>query len=255
MSVKIRGDIMKQKLALWTICFGMHVFAVQAEYRAFTDTKGREINAELIRYDATKKKVTIKRKGKGTTTVPISLFSENDQKYIIAWDKDQEFLSDRKLKVEFNRRKRKNTYYSQDAYSMSRKFYDCSYKITFKNGSTADFKKVTLEYVIFYRQDKHINNNLKTEEQQGTLYVKKTITLPKKSETEFETEKLLLYTHRESGYSIDWPDLQSEVHGIILKLSLESETGEPISRQIKSPEKLNHVWTPRTKNVQRRVSN
>ena len=246
---------MNRKTLLLTLCLVICAFAARADYRDFTDTQGREIKAELIRYDAIKKKVTIKRKGKGNATVPISLFSEDDQKYIVAWDEGQEFLSDRKLKIKFNRHKKKNVDYSSDTYSMSRKYYDCSYGITLANGSTTDFKEVTLEYVIFYRQDKHIKNNSEREEQQGTLYVKKTIILPKKSETEIETDKLLLYTYRESGFSDNWPDIQSEVHGIILKLSMKSATGETFSRQIKSPEKLNHVWTPRTKDVQRRVSN
>lgn len=244
-----------KKVILWTICFGMHGVVAHAAYRDFSDTTGRTITAELVRYDATTKKVSIKCKGKGVKTVSISIFSETDQSYIVAWDKNKEFLSNRNLKTDFSRQKKKNTEYSLEQYSMSKKYYDCSYKITIKNGSATDFKDVTLEYVIFYSQDKHINNNLKKEEQQGTLYVKKTITLPKKSETEIETDKLLLYTYRESGYGVNWPDIQSEVHGIILKLSIESKTGETIFRKMKSPEKLNHVWTPRTKNVQKRVSN
>ena len=138
---------------------------------------------------------------------------------------------------------------------MARKYYDCSYRITLKNGSTTDFNDIKLEYVIYYTQENHIHSNSDKKEDHGTLYISKTTNLPKKSTKEIETESLLLYTYGESGYNDNWPDLQSEVQGIILNLSIKSETGETISRRLKFPEKLNHVWTPRTKDVQRRPSN
>lgn len=246
---------MNMKVMALAACFGMQSLVANAEYREFTDATGRKLEAELIRYDASSKKVSLNCKGKGSKTVSISIFSEADQKYIISWNKNQNFLSDQKLKVEFNRRKSKNTDYTSEYYSMSRKYYDCSYKITVKNNSTADFDDVTLEYVVFYTQDKHIHNNRDIEEQHGTLYAKKKISLPKKSTHEFETEQLLIYTYRESGYDYNWPDIQSEIDGIILNLSMKSGTGKTISRRIKYPDKLLLSWTTQTKNVQRRPSN
>ncbi|MEN7972382.1 MAG: hypothetical protein ABFR47_00960 [Verrucomicrobiota bacterium] len=243
---------MDLKVVALVVVLGMQVLVAKAEYREFTDAKGRTLSAKLIRYNDLQKKVTIKCKGKGIKTVPVSIFSETDQKYIASWKLNQDFLSEKKLLVEFKRRKRKNADSSYAQGSMDRKYYDCSFIIEVENRSTVDFNNVLFEYVIFYSQDKHIKRNTEKEEEHGTLYVEKTIDLPRKSPQEIETEKLLLYTYRESGYSEVWPDINSEVHGVILKLSMKSETGETISREIKYPDNLDHVWTPKTKDVQRR---
>lgn len=236
-------------------CIGLQTLVAHAEYRTFTDAAtGRTLEAELIRYDAASQKVSLKLKERGTKTVPISLFIEEDRAYIIAWDKNQDFLSDHKLKVDFNRRKTKNTDLTSEYYSMTRKYYDCNYRITIKNNSAIDFKNVTLEYVIFYTQDKHINSNRDTEEQHGTLYLEKKINLPKKSTQEIETDKLTLYTYRESDYINPWPPIDSDVEGIMVTLSMTSDTGETISKRLQSPDNLSVQWTTKTKDVQIRTN-
>ncbi|MEN7972383.1 MAG: hypothetical protein ABFR47_00965 [Verrucomicrobiota bacterium] len=231
-------------------CLGIHTFATAAEYRKFTDAKGRTLSAELIRYNDLQKKVTIKCKGKGIKTVPVSIFSETDQKYIASWNQNQDFLSEKKLLVEFKRRKRKNVEVSYSTTSGGRTWYECNFNIELTNKSTTGFDKIELEYVVFYSQDHYIQNNADREERHGTLYKQEVINLPKKSTKEFETEKILLFQRKVGSTSYGKPDLRGEVHGIILNISMKSETGETISRQIKYPDNLNHVWTSSTKNVQ-----
>ena len=241
---------MNKTTLILTLCLGIFAFAARADYRDFTDSKGREINAKLIRYDATKKKVTIQRKGKGSATVPISLFSEDDQKYIISWNKNQDFLSDKLLKVKFTRWKTKNTERSRSSSWWEQKYSDCSFSIELENRSTTDFKEITLEYVIFYSQDHHIRDFSDKEERHGTLYSKNLISLPKKSKKMVETKKICLCREKIGANSYGRPDLEREMHGIMLKLSIKSETGETISRKITFPDKLSKVWTPRTKEAQ-----
>lgn len=241
-------------IALIVYC-GMYAFFAQAEYREFTDAQGRTLSAELIRYNAKQKKVTLKCEGKGIKTVPISIFSETDQSYIISWNKNQDFLSDKTLKIECHRIKKKNTDLSSEYYYMSRKYYDFNYSVELENNSYTDFNNVTFEYVIFYSQDKHINNNHDIKEQPGTLYKTQVMDIPSRSTKELETDKVILYTYRESGYSEDWPDIRSEVDGIMIKLRLKSETGETISKTFTFPDNLNRVWTPKTKDVQNHPSN
>ena len=243
---------MNVKLIVLMVCIGVQSFVAKAEYRKFKDANGRMIEAEVLRYDAMSKKVSLNCKGKGSKTVPISIFSEADQKYIVSWSSNQDFLSDRKLKVKFSRNKDKNKNRSREYDGMSTKYYDCSYKITIENGSTTDFNDVILEYVIYYTQDKHINNRRDTEELNGTLYAKKTISLPKKSSKDIVTDKVALLEYREGGFSENWPDVKSDIDGIILNLSMKSETGETISRRIKFPDKLLFTWTTQTKDVQQK---
>lgn len=244
---------MKKISIALAVCMGMLAVSAHAQYRDFTDASGRTIAAKLVRYDATRSKVTVDCKGKGVKTVPITVFSSEDQQYIISWSKSQDFLNERKLLVDFKRHKKKNTEYSEELSSMSSIYFDCGFEITLENRSTIDFNDVTLEYVIYYSQDKHINNKTEIEEQEGRLYEKQQMNFSKKSTKEIKTEQVILYTYRESGYSTVWPDIRSEMHGILLKLSVKTETGETITRLIKYPEKLKKSWSPSTKNVQQRT--
>jgi len=233
---------------LLTLYLGIWAFAARADYRDFTDASGREINAKLIRYDPIKKKVTIQRKGKGSTTVSISLFSEDDQKYIISWNKNKDFLSPQLLKVEFTRNQSKNADTSRNDSWGEDKCYDCTFSIELENRSSVDFKQVKLEYVIFYTQDHYRNNdNDKKEEKSGRLHAQKTINILKKSTTNIETQKLHLtrrkvYRQTNLGFKMD---------GIIVKLRLKTDTGEAIYREIKFPDNLDHFWKASTTDAQR----
>jgi hypothetical protein len=188
----------KSLLIAMAACLVMPVFSAREQYRAFTDTSGRQIKARLIRFDTLKNEVTVDCQGKGTKTVPITIFSEADRKYIVSWSRNQDFLDERRLIVEFSRNKEKNTEYTEEIGNMSRKYYDCGFTVELENRSKVDFRDVTLEYVIYYTQDEHINSRTDKTEQQGRLYAKQTIDLPTKATREVETEQLLLHTYRES---------------------------------------------------------
>ncbi len=154
----------------------------------------------------------------------------------------------RRTKVKFKRRKDKDEDVSSSTGAGERNWYNCNFSIEFENKTTVDFNDIEIEYVIFYTQDHYIRKNTDKEKKHGTLYKRETISLPKKSTEEFETEKILLY-HRKPSY-MGKPDLKGKLQGIILTLSMKSDTGEAISRRIKFPDNLNHIWTPSTKNVQ-----
>ena len=240
---------MNRKTLILTVCLVICAFAARADYRDFTDTQGREIKAELIRYDATKKKVTIKRKGKGNATVPISLFSEDDQEYIVAWNKNKDFLSAQLLTVEFVRNQNKNSDSSRYGSWGEDKCYDCTFSIELENRSSVDFKQVELEYVIYYTQDHYIDNsdNDKRRGKYGWLHAQKTITLLKKSPLNIETQKLQLTRRKAAGQA----NLEFKFDGIIVKLSLKTDTGETISREIKFPKDLGRSWKASTKDALR----
>jgi len=55
------------------------------EFRSFSDKSGREIKAEIVKVDLRAKTVTLKPENKATVSVPIDIFSEEDQAYIRQW--------------------------------------------------------------------------------------------------------------------------------------------------------------------------
>jgi hypothetical protein len=223
------------------------VLTANAEYRKFTDTKGRIIEGEIVKYDTGREMVSIKCKKRGTKTVPIGIFSEEDQTYIISWNENQYFLSDRFLSVDVSRLKRKNKKRSHESDGMSRKSYDHNFIIKIKNTSTTDFDDVEIGYVIHFSQEIHINAKTEKKEKRGTLFEKETVTLPGKSEKNIKTKTVEIETYKESDYNLVWPDLSGKVNGIIIKLSMKTKSGETISKQIRYPENMKYAWTAQTK--------
>ncbi|QBG48683.1 hypothetical protein EGM51_15200 [Verrucomicrobia bacterium S94] len=78
---------MKRLFLLTLSLFSMSA-VLAADYRLFTDQDGRTIEAKIIKLDASMKKVTLERRNKKKATVPVNVFSEEDQKYILAWKPD-----------------------------------------------------------------------------------------------------------------------------------------------------------------------
>ena len=71
------------------------VMGTQAEkYRDFTDTQGRTIRGRIVAYDATKKIVSFERDNRKTSKVPIGIFSEADQAYLLEWEVLRNFRRD-----------------------------------------------------------------------------------------------------------------------------------------------------------------
>lgn len=228
-----------------TICAG--------EYRVFTDKNGREIEAKIMHMDLKGTKITVQRKGsRKSTTVPVTVFNDETQAYIKSWAQNSDFLNKRMLSVEFRKKREKvadkSTSGSSGTSSWSIKsvYYGHHIEILIQNKSNRSFTDINLEYTLFYTQ-KHPRENQTKKEMAGTLYEKKTISLPSKSKKEIDTKQLVLHS-----YSSDIDEsVEGELEGIIIHLTLQSETGETITREIVYPEKLKHLWTTETNNVQR----
>lgn len=70
--------------------------------RIFTDAKGRNIEAELEKFEESSSTVTIKRAGsRQSMRVPLNIFSDKDQDYIRDWGRLQA-LHDSRFKVVFS---------------------------------------------------------------------------------------------------------------------------------------------------------
>lgn len=131
--------------SLWVVFVN---FAVFTEARMFTDAKGRQIEAELVAHAG--EKIVILRSGK-KFTVPITAFSQIDQKFIRAWISENPTAIDVDYKFRFYADTEQSTGRQIDgaAYNDKVKFKDNLYEmIVYNNGST-EVVDVTIRYEIY----------------------------------------------------------------------------------------------------------
>ena len=82
--------------------------ALGDEFRDFMSTDGKSMRGQVLRIDAVKKTVTIKRDNGRSATVPMAVFSAADQQYFKEWMKLEGVRSPSKLKFICERRKVKS---------------------------------------------------------------------------------------------------------------------------------------------------
>ncbi len=232
-------------LLICLLCYDMYA---HGESRVFTDSQGRNIEAELIKYDEPKNSVTIKRMGsRREMTVPITIFSEEDQKFIGDWGRLQA-LHDSRLKADIKRISKRDADESYGTSASTEVITDHSFKIQFENGTTTTLEDLDLEYVVFYEQEHHLRGGQRVEEKQGTLYKEEKITLPKRQNTDFETDKIRLRTW--NTYSL--APIDAKILGIRVRLTMTSPAGEKEARDFCYPSSLKQTWVKKTTNVQGR---
>ena len=69
------------------------------ERRSFTDVLGREINAEIIEYDAESQTVVLKRRNGSSGVIPLNALSRADQEYIVKWASRRGFLDTQAFEI------------------------------------------------------------------------------------------------------------------------------------------------------------
>ena len=243
--------------------------AIADDYQILTDQNGREIEAKIIRMLPGGEKITVQRKGqRKQLTVPITTFDDATRTKITDWFKHSDFLNSSSLAIELDRVKRKaadksssaeSTYddihgNSSTSYSQVR-YYNHLVKINLNNKSDQAFNNVTLEYVLFYTQEesKRVKegkySKYKKFEHVGSLYHKEKISIPLKSKSSFETKGIILLQKNFDSSSMI-PPIEGEFEGAIIRMTLPSDSGNPIIREIRYPEKLKQNWTTETNDAQ-----
>jgi len=220
-------------------------------YRTLTDRQGRSIDARIIRYNEADRSATIHPKGRSAITVPISTFSDEDQAYIIDWSHEQAFLDERILLMEISPIEKFDRYnVRKDDHGEEKGFYHY-FIIKLANKSTVDLEGLTLEYVIFYQQEKHTGSEgWEKVHRNGTLYRRDSISIPHKSEKKWQTDPIRLVEYRaDSAVRTAKVDLDSELDGMILRISMRTREGEILTREITYPDDLDNKWTTRTTNA------
>ena len=245
------------------ICLTASVFGVRAaaQYRDFTSADGKTIKAAVKAYDAQKKIVTIERDNKRTSKVPITVFSEADQKYILEWDASKGFLSANLLKIScadkvVEKRKEKeleDVNYTggavvKDFEKTVITFERIAYDIQFQNMNKYELKNIRMEYRIYYEQSEMVWEK-KPEAKQNHFSGKKAVpTLSGKSKTMVTTESVEIHEDSVNPIPQAGGDQRrggkGEVHGLRVRLYMKMSSGKEIMREFSCPEKLSEKKFP-----------
>ena len=224
-----------------------------SNYREFTGANGKKLHAKLLSYNAKTKKVSIKCKGRDSKTVPISLFSKEDQDYILDWVTENDFLKRGILKTDFQKKEEKDKELSVDNGFDETIYRHHWFDVTFENRSSKDFKGVEIEYVLFYSQEDLGSERTSKIEKEGVYYGKTQIDLPKKSATILHTDRLFLFDYSNINNGWEFPDMKGHLNGIILKIHTTLSSGKRITRTVSYPKKMKREWTTEEKDVQRHL--
>ncbi len=225
------------------------------QYRDFMDSQGRTIRGRILRYDAKKRAVTMERDNKKMVTVPLTIFSDKDQEYILEWEFNKVFLSQSSFKIEAKRKREKDKdgSYSGGG-STSTKVENTIYEIILQNKSTSTLEGLELEYCIYYEQEKHGNGKTIDEEgvRCGTLKVG---AIRPKSSKDLMTEAVSIYTSELNAgwiYSSGTDNkISGDVRGLWVRVNMTTKSGNVITRDFCMPDSLSNskAWTTTSKNV------
>ena len=226
-----------------------------AEYRDFMDTQGRAIRGRVLKYDARSKKVTIERDNKQSTTVPIAIFSEADQNYIIEWNAAKGFTSSSLLKISCNdqqieKRKEKETQditytggsVEKDFVKTVTTFEKIAFELIFQNMNKTELKNIRMDYRIYYEQSKMVWEE-KPEMIQHCFSGKMTVpTVPAKGKLSVITKSV--ETHKDNinpvpqrGGDQRRPG-EGDVIGFRAQIYMKMASGEEVMREFCQPNTL-----------------
>ncbi|MEE9369785.1 MAG: hypothetical protein V3V05_13130 [Pontiella sp.] len=185
----------------------------------------------------------MERDNRKVVTVPLSIFSEADQKYILQWGFNKVFLSESSFKIDAKRKEVKDKDDSYSSTIQAKKVENMGYELVLENRSTAKLENIEIEYCIYYEQERATRGKQLCE--QGVRYEKIEIPyLIPKSKKEIMTEAVKIY---KAELDADWiytsgvKNVQKgKVHGIWVQVHMKLDSGEKISRNFSLPDSLNN---------------
>ena len=85
----------------WIVGFCLLALAAHSEeeFRIFTVTDGRPIEARIVSYDASRQRVVVQRNNNRRIPVKLSVFSEEDREYVLDWYAAHQFGKASKFKL------------------------------------------------------------------------------------------------------------------------------------------------------------
>jgi len=187
---------MKQFLLTAILLIMLGTTAAASEVRTFTDTQGRTMDAKVTRVSGDE--VYIERRDGLTTRVQISIFSEDDQKYIREWE-EKNFLKSGAVEVRFSEGETDETKRTNGGIESTR--YEAFYEVILKNTSDRAISDIRVEYLMLKFRDEVAAKKRSAgqiERQKGTI---KLANLYGRAEERLATKKFeMLETELEPGW-------------------------------------------------------
>ena len=241
---------MKLIILIFAVMAGISILA-ESEYRIFTDTEGRAIEARIMSCDARSGKVTVERTNNRKITVASTIFSEADQAYIKEWNSAQGFLSNSKFRISVQKKKGKT---GNDKSQTKRSKPPCHYEIQLDNRSGTLFTDLRVECCTYVStenlgsgKDKlnvmHDRENKIQVADRGRHVVKtKEIELFRyyRSVTDTDVDQ---YSH--TTYSTSYSKTnEDDIEGIRIRVYLQTPSGNTFMREIYEPKSIakKHEW-------------
>ena len=231
-------------LVIYLVTAAVGVQAVK-QYRDFTDTKGRTIRGRIVAYDAKKKIVTFERDNKRTSKVPITVFSETDQGYVLEWETLKNFATERLFRISAKQKKIDNEAKGSKSRSKQIEVEDTHYEILLENKSASELKGLELEYCIYYEQEEGAACSQGVH--CGDLSIDAINPVSKKT---LQTEAVSTYTKElnsdwryvdDDGKPISVDNVQrGDVHGIWIRIHLKLPSGQKETREFCCPESISN---------------
>jgi hypothetical protein len=224
------------------------------EFRIFTDTQGRGVEAKVIAYNPVRGTVQVERKDGTRVWVQPNLFSASDRAYLKDWIAANRVLSDENLTVSFDKDRVdhvKKGMKDNERVSEAIESEIICYKITLRNRSKKPIENVTIKYRYFVETvgDQFPNSKIEGTEP-GTLTVSRIepgerVTVKTSNISIDETyKKTAVYSYGRynttrtfAGYEIDKVS-EEDLLGIWLKIYGPEVEGEPSVRDVCEPDDL-----------------
>lgn len=225
------------------------------EFRIFTDTQGRAIEAKVLSYDPVQGQVEIERKDGKRVWVSPRLFSEDDQRYVKDWVAAYRVLSEECLRISFDKQKIDSFKQgmTDDQSDRPMKGDIVSFEVSLQNRSKKPIEGLKIEYRYFINV---IGSGQAADLLKTTPVVQYTVRhIDPSDRASFTTEELRIETHYNkipvwanatggiSGFEYE-KQTEDDLLGIWLKIYGPEVDGEAAVREICFPEDLseNYKW-------------
>ncbi len=239
---------MRLKLvAVFVLIFPL--LAKSGEFRVFTDTQGRAIEARILSFDPVKGEVEIERQDGKRVWLSPKLFSGDDQRYVKDWVAAYRVLSDDCLRISFDKVKVdsfKEGMTDEERVATASKGEIICYEITLSNRSKNPFEGLKVEYRYFIRveEDKTDKTFLKNIPV-GSSTIKRIEpgekvtfrTRETRVETRYSKTEQTTWSSGFVGYALDQIS-DDKLLGIWLRIYGPPVEGEPAVRDVTDPESL-----------------
>jgi hypothetical protein len=223
-------------IALFAVLFAHQA---GAEMREFKLPDGRSLKAEVVGYQAGSGQVELKREDGKRVKVKPAIFVEDDQNYINEWVSLDGFRNKSHFRVDCS--KKKVEQWKEEDESFELKFDRYVYEVALENRNSFSIENLTIEYRIFYEQEKNDQSTRKVVNikhiKPGKLNVK---TIHPKEKRKLSTESVVLneYEFNSTDFYYENGDPEStggDIKGIWLRLHVTTSTGQKAKREIFEP--------------------